>query len=218
MNGLVIIGFEGLYFEVRCIKSLKLIYGGLLFENSVEGPFSMANSAQCNGRNVAWFNIMKGDDIYTVAFRLGEFSSSICSACTSSSSSCSSSSSSSSSECGGNPFKVISLNSLPKTEQVAEGGYLCLPSKGDEVVVFNDFVNHVDIFVGKCCDDKPCLHVFTAKINKKYQLISECQDVRLPCKIDGKLSTSSGARSDNNDLYVSFTPSLDMVKIHYRVD
>ena len=216
VNGIVIIGFQGLFIQVRCIKTLKLIYGGYLFGNIVDGLFTLTNSAQDNGRHLTWFNVLKVNEIVTVAFRLDEFSSSICSHCHSSSSS-----SSSSSDCGcattDGPFKIISLLNLIKAEQTAES-WICQPSNGNEVVVFNDYVNHVDIFVGKCSADKPCLHIYTAKINKKFHVISECQDVRLPCKIDGNLSTYSGARSDNNDLYVSFTPSLDIVKVHYHLD
>lgn len=259
--GAIVIGFEKVFVEVYSLKHINhLITSGYFFGEPFDGSYRLANSAQWLGRPAVWFNVLFECDIYYGFFNLRRHHHYDSSSSSSSSDDHhhghhhghhghhhghhhnSSSDYPSSSDCGcekkandNSPFIIAPYPKPPGKAVQQQADNCCYPNCGDEVVVFNDYENHFDIFVGMfehptkaiaaeanaaeadchgCHNQHKMLNVFSGHVTRCDDMITQCQRVKLPCFVDGKIAIYSGVQH-NNDLYISFAPSLDMVKLSY---
>lgn len=113
--------------------------------------------------------------------------------------------------------KVSRHESLPEAAKAAVSE--CAPGEVIPAVI-NDYQRKTDIMVTRMPFNDHMLHFYTTRFVGPYedQLERTCFDMVIPECIEGEISASAVAKEGKHDAFViTFTPSLDMLKIHYCV-
>ena len=119
--------------------------------------------------------------------------------------------------------KLISKGSfrasfLPTGEKAIDS--TCKP--GDVIpAIINDYARKADITVTRLAFNAPVLHIYLSKFaGPSYNHLQvDCFDLSIPSCIDGDISASGVTKEGKHDAFVvTFTPSLDMLRIKYSVE
>lgn len=89
-------------------------------------------------------------------------------------------------------------------------------------VIIQDYVKQQDTVLGRCANDKKCLHMYAGKFiggsKEQADTQNECYELSIKdLMVEEAVSPWIGAKKhDKNSFYITLTPSLDVLHISYQ--
>ena len=195
-NTKMAIAFEGFYYVVIDYKSFTYYYSQYMFGSPTTLPFRLFPSGMILP-GVFYFRFYYDDSTYYCWSILYD-----CKSCLETTAKPSPS--------GGY------LPDSPDTKSVQGGGPAYCNPNIDYPAFIPDYVNQIDILVGRA--DPFCDHilVYVSKAVCYNDIARQCQEDRIPKQVSGTIIVYTNTKvADENVFYIGFTRSLDILQIKY---